>query len=66
MIWLALPGAARPFGQVISRPLNGYNYVIKKETGYGRDRPFGRTGEVAVVPPAPNAPPTKSIMSQLR
>jgi hypothetical protein len=54
------------FGQVISRLLDGYNYVIKREQDTTEIVVFGRRGEVAIVPPAPKAPPTKSIMSQWR
>jgi hypothetical protein len=54
------------FGQVISRLLNGYNYVIKTDQGSTEIVVFGRRGEVAIPPPAPKAPPAKGIVSQWR
>jgi hypothetical protein len=54
------------FGQVISRLLNGYNYVIKTDQGSTEIVAFGRRGEVAIPPPAPKAPPAKGIVSQWR
>jgi len=54
------------FGQVVSRLLNGYNYVIKTDQGSTEIVVFGRRGEVAIPPPAPKAPPPKGIVSQWR
>jgi hypothetical protein len=54
------------FGQVISRLLNGYNYVIKTDQETTEIVVFGRHGEVAIPPPAPEAPPAKGIVSQWR
>jgi hypothetical protein len=53
-------------GQVISRLLNGYNYVIKTDQGSTEIVVLGRRGEVAIPPPAPKAPPAKGIVSQWR
>jgi|SRR6266446_456655 hypothetical protein len=54
------------FGQVISRLLDGYNYVIKKDQETIEIVVFGRRGEVAISPPATKAPPTKGILSRWR
>jgi hypothetical protein len=54
------------FGQVISRLLDGYNYVIKREQDTIEIAVFGTRGEVAIPPPAPKAPPAKGIVSQWR
>jgi hypothetical protein len=54
------------FGQVISRLLDGYNYVIKTDLETTEIVVFGRHGEVAIPPPAPAAPPAKGIVSQWR
>jgi len=54
------------FGQVISRLLDGYNYVIKKDQDTIEIVVFGRRGEVAIPPPATKAPPTKGILSRWR
>jgi hypothetical protein len=54
------------FGQVISRLLDGYNYVIKREPEGTEIVVFGRRGEVAIVPPKPTVPPAKGIVSQWR
>jgi hypothetical protein len=54
------------FGQVISRLLDGYNYVIKREQETTEIVVFGKRGEVAIIPPKPKAPPAKSIVSQWR
>src|SRR5262249_45646932 len=62
----ANPGYAGSFGQVISRLLTGYNYVIKTDQGSTEIVVFGRRGEVAIPPPAPKAPPAKGIVSQWR
>jgi hypothetical protein len=51
------------FGQVISRLLDGYNYVIKKDQETTEIVVFGRRGEVAIPP---KAPPPKSILSRWR
>ena len=57
---------AGSFGQVMSRLLDGYNYVIKTDQGSTEIVVFGRRGEVAIPPPAPKAPPAKGIVSQWR
>jgi len=49
------------FGQVISRLLDGYNYVIKKDQETIEIVVFGRRGEVAIP-----AQPTKGILSRWR
>jgi hypothetical protein len=54
------------FEQVISRLLNGYNYVIKTDQGSTEIVIFGKRGEVAIPPAAPKAPPAKGIVSQWR
>jgi hypothetical protein len=54
------------FAQVISRLLDGYNYVVKREQGTIEIVVFGTRGEVAIPPPAPKAPPVKGIVSQWR
>jgi len=48
---------AGSFGQVISRLLAGYNYVVKKDGETTEITVFGRRGEVAIPPPAPKAAP---------
>jgi hypothetical protein len=47
------------FGQVISRLLDGYSYVIKREQGTTEIVIFAKRGEVATVPAAPQASPAK-------
>ena len=54
------------FAQVISRLLDGYNYVVKREQGTIEIVVFGARGEVAIPPPASKAPPAKGIVSQWR
>lgn len=54
------------FGQVISRLLDGYNYVIKTDQETIEIVVLGRRGEVAIPPPASKAPPTKGILSRWR
>src|SRR5215831_14089292 len=54
------------FGQVISRLLDGYNYVIKKDEETTEIVVFGRRGEVRIPFPATRAPPTKGILSRWR
>jgi hypothetical protein len=51
-------------GQVMSRLLDGYNYVIKREPETIEIVVFGTRGEVAIPPPRP--PPPKGIASQWR
>ena len=51
------PEHAGSFGQVISRLLAGYNYVVKKDGETTEITVFGRRGEVAIPPPAPKAAP---------
>lgn len=54
------------FGQVISRLLDGYNYVIKRGQETTEIVVFGKRGAVVIVPPKPEAPSGKSIVSQWR
>jgi hypothetical protein len=51
------------FSQVVSRLLDGYNYVIKKDQGLTEILVFGKKGE-AVVPPT--APVAKGELSRWR
>lgn len=43
------------FSQVVSRLLDGYNYVIKKDQGLTEILVFGKKGEAVVPPKAPVA-----------
>src|ERR1700709_2099098 len=43
------------FSQVVSRLLDGYNYVIKKEQGLTEILVFGRKGEAVIRPKVPVA-----------
>ena len=53
------------FGQVIARLLDGYNYVIKNEQET-MIVVFGKRGEAAIPPAAPNISPPKGILSRWR
>lgn len=53
-------------GQVISRLLDGYNYVIKTDQKSTEIVIFGRNGRAASPTPAPKAPAPKGILSQWR
>jgi hypothetical protein len=53
-------------GEVLSRLLDGYNYVIKRNQQTTEVLVLGGGGQVAVPPPAPKAAPAKSILSQWR
>jgi hypothetical protein len=55
---------AGSFGQVVSRLLEGYNYVVKKDRETTEIIVFGRRGEVAIPPPAPKGAP--GILSRWR
>jgi hypothetical protein len=57
---------AGSFGQVISRLLTGYNYVVKKDGEATEITVFGRRGEVVIPPPAPKAAPPAGILSRWR
>jgi hypothetical protein len=57
---------AGSFGQVISRLLDGYNYVVKKHGETTEITVFGRRGEVGIPPPAPKAAPAAGILSRWR
>jgi hypothetical protein len=57
---------AGSFGQVISRLLDGYNYVVKKHGETTEITVFGRRGEVAIPPPAPKGTPAAGILSRWR
>jgi hypothetical protein len=51
-------------GQVMSRLLDGYNYVIRKDQDTTEIIVFGRRGAVAIPPPAPTPAPAKGIVSR--
>jgi hypothetical protein len=51
------------FTQVISRLLDGYNYVIKKDRQTTEIVIFGKRGEVSIPP---KEPPAKGILSRWR
>jgi hypothetical protein len=51
--------------RVVSRLLEGYNYVIKQDSGLTEIIVFGRRGEAAVAPRAP-APAARSALSRWR
>jgi hypothetical protein len=53
-------------GQVISRLLQEYNYVVKKDGEATEITVFGRRGEVVIPPPAPKAAPPAGILSRWR
>jgi hypothetical protein len=57
---------SRPLGQVISRLLDGYNYVIKKDQETIEIVVFSRRGEVTIPFPATKAPPTDPTRSLSR
>jgi hypothetical protein len=59
------PAYAGSFAQVIARLLDGYNYMVKRDGPSTEIVVFGRRGEVAVPPPARNAPPA-GILSRWR
>ena len=54
------------FAQVVSRLLDGYNYVIKNDQGTIEVVVFGKRGEVVIPPPAIKASPTEGILSRWR
>jgi hypothetical protein len=54
------------FRQVISRLLDGYNYVIKSDRETTEIIIFGKRGEVAILPPSPKVPTDTSILSRWR
>ena len=54
------------FTQVISRLLDGYNYVIKKDQETIEIVVFGRRGDVAILPRETKGPPPKGILSRWR
>jgi hypothetical protein len=51
--------------RVVSRLLDGYNYVIKQDSGLTEIIVFGRRGEAAIAPRAP-APAARSPVSRWR
>jgi hypothetical protein len=57
---------AGSFGQVISRLLDGYDYVIKDDQETIEIVVFGRRGEVPILPPPTKDPPTNGILSRWR
>jgi hypothetical protein len=59
----AIEGAySGSLSQVVARLLDGYNYVIKQESGLTEIIVFGKQGEAAVAP----ARPVKGILSRWR
>src|SRR5215469_13689577 len=58
------PTYAGTFGQVISRLLTGYNYVIRRDGEAIEIVVYGRRGEVAIPPPGPKPP--ASFLSRWR
>jgi hypothetical protein len=59
------PAYAGSLAQVISRLLDGYNYVVKRDGQATEIVVFGRRGEVAIPPPARSEPPA-GILSRWR
>ena len=59
------PAYAGSLAHVIARLLDGYNYVVKRDGQATEIVVFGRRGEVAIPPPARNAPPA-GILSRWR
>ena len=59
------PAYAGSLARVISRLLDGYNYVVKRDGQATEIVVFGRHGEVAIPPPARSEPPT-GILSRWR
>jgi hypothetical protein len=57
---------AGSFRQVISRLLDGYNYVVRTREGATEVVVFGKNGEVAIPPPEPEEPPDQEILAQWR
>ena len=56
----ANPTYAGPIERVIANLLDGFNYVVKTSRGTTTEViVFGRRGEVAIPPPAPNLPPAR-------
>ena len=55
---------AGTFGQVISRLLVGYNYVIRRDGEEAEIIVYGRQGQVTIPPPAPKPP--ASFLSRWR
>jgi hypothetical protein len=62
----ASPTYSGSFGQVVSRLLNGYNYVIKADQEATEIVVLGRRGAAAMPPAAPKPAPAKSVASQWR
>jgi hypothetical protein len=56
---------AGSFAQVVSRLLDGYNFVIKKDLETTEIVVFGLRGQMAIPPPAPKAPPA-GLLSRWR
>src|ERR1700731_158292 len=54
---------AGPFGQVIARLLDGYNYVLRSDRDSIEVQVVGRHGERAVVTPMSPAPPAGPVQS---
>lgn len=57
---------AGSFGQVISRLLDGYSYVMRKDQEAIEIVVFGKHGAAAVPPPAAKSPPPQDILSRWR
>jgi len=53
-------------GEVISRILDGYNYVVKNQEGSTEIMVFGRRGEHAVAAPPPAPPPPRHSATEWR
>ena len=59
------PAYAGSSAQVISRLLDGYNYVVKRDRDTAEIVVFGRRGEMAIPPPTRSAAPA-GILSRWR
>jgi hypothetical protein len=55
---------AGPFGQVVSRLLDGYNFVVKTNEGTTEIVVLGRRGEAVVQPAAPHPTPSNGIIER--
>ena len=60
------PSYAGSLEQVISRLLDGYNYVIKRDRETVEIVVIGRRGALAIPPPAPATPAVNNKGSRLR
>jgi hypothetical protein len=55
---------AGPFGQVVSRLLEGYNFMVKTNEGTTEIVVLSRRGEAAVQPAAPQPTPSNGIIER--